>query len=109
MADDPSAHRGIDPNDRFDAVLEAIQRIVAIFWPERLIYLVGATAGMGLLLYAVVRLLTGEQQDWSALGLVLGSGGLFASAGGAVLILLNRSFALIREIALGRADEGQHP
>jgi hypothetical protein len=109
MVDDPRRADGSDPRERVEIVLAAIQRVVSIFWAERVIYLLGATAGMGLLLYAVVRLLAGEKQDFSALGLVLGSGGLFATAGGAVLLLLNRSFALIREIVIDATDGDSKP
>ena len=67
---------------------------------ERVIYLAGATAGMGLLFYAVLMMIWGGRSDAQFLGLVFGSGGLFATAGGAVLLLLNKTFALVKEIVL---------
>ncbi|HEY6663429.1 MAG TPA: hypothetical protein VIZ66_10955, partial [Sphingomicrobium sp.] len=75
---------------------------------ERAIYLIGATAGMLLFLYAVYLMIAAGKYDGTFLGLVFGSGGLFTITGGAILLLLNKTFALVREIMLARPDQDQN-
>lgn len=97
------ANRNSGETERVERALAAIERVMRIFVFERIVYLLGAGAGMGLLLYAVYQAIDEGTADAQFLGLVFGSGGLFAITGGAVLLLLNRSFSLLREVLLGQA------
>lgn len=93
------------PDERtIDLALGAVARIMKMFWAERAIYLAAATAGMVLLLYAAFLMISAERYDEKFLGLVFGSGGLLSVAGGGILLLLNRTFGLVREIILARRD-----
>jgi hypothetical protein len=47
-------------------------------------------------------MISDRKYDATFLGLVFGSGGIFAASGGAILLLLNKTFALVREIVLSR-------
>jgi hypothetical protein len=86
-----------DPADR---ALSALERLLKLYWFERYIYAAGAAAGMTLVLYAAYLTINGGGQDQSGLGFFFGAGGLLGISGGLTLRLLNKSFALVREVLL---------
>lgn len=55
---------------------------------------------MALLLYAAFLTIRGGGYDQDALGFYFGAGGAFGVSGGLTLRLLNKSFALLREVIL---------
>ena len=79
--------------------LEAVQQLNRMFAIERFIYLGGAAAALVLLTYAAVLLLNQDgPPDASALGLLFGSGGLFALSGWRAIYFLRRTYGLIEDI-----------
>ncbi|MEO5973281.1 MAG: hypothetical protein ABIP91_07965 [Sphingomicrobium sp.] len=85
--------------------LAAVERIVRMFWPERILYLIGAGAGIALLIYAAFQALATPGYPLETAGYLFGSGGFFGIAGGRVLAVFNRSFRILEEILVPKAGQ----
>lgn len=92
--------------DPVDVALGALASLLRMYRAERYIYLAGAAGGMALLLYAAYLTIKGGGYDQEALGFYFGAGGAFGISGGLTLRLLNKSFALVREVLLARTGGG---
>lgn len=97
MARAPRSSQPIDPVDR---ALRALEGLLKLYRFERYIYATGAAGGMALLLYAAFLTISGGGYNESALGFYFGAGGAFGISGGLTLRLLNKSFALLKEVIL---------
>ena len=86
------------PPDKVDVALGAVERLMHIYRFERFIFLMGAAAGMVLLIYAAWLTINGGRYDKESLGYFFGAGGAFATSGAYVLYQLRQTFALVRAI-----------
>ena len=95
--------------ERVEMALKVVRELVSTFWLERIAYLIGALAGLSLLIYAAWQAIAGEGFKLESAGLLFGSGGLFAVSGARVLYVFNRSFSLLEKVVLdtGRADDAR--
>ena len=78
--------------------LDALTRLMNLFRLERLLYLFGAVAGLGLAFWAVSMWLVSGKADATQLGLMFGASGIIAATSGRVAYFLNRSFDLVEVI-----------
>jgi hypothetical protein len=78
--------------------LDALERLMRMFQAERIVYLLGATASLGLLLMAGYLMFTVGQPDKGQLALIFGAGGISAYTGGRIAHFLTRSFNLIEDV-----------
>ena len=106
MATSPPVAGGPRAEASVSTALHAVRELMGIFRFERIVYLIGAGAGIALLLYAAWRTINSPELDPKSIGYLFGSGGLFAITGARVLYLLNRSFSLIERVVLSPEDAG---
>lgn len=70
--------------------LQSAERLLRVFLPERITYLVVTVVGFVVLVYATVYLLDRGTVDWKALALLFGSSGPATVAAGRCLAMWNR-------------------
>jgi hypothetical protein len=79
--------------------LDALERLMRMFQAERMLYLLGAVASMGLLLlagYLMIKSPTGI--NFEQIGLMFGATGIAAATGARIAYFLNKSFNLIEDV-----------
>lgn len=92
-----------NPDNLADMALSAVERLMHIYRFERIVFLVGAAAGMMLLIYAAWLTIKNGSSNKEELAYFFGAGGAFATSGGYVLYQLRQSFSLVRKILLKQA------
>jgi hypothetical protein len=85
-----------------DKLVEAILKVSRAFMLERIVYLIGASASVLLVLYLAFTNLN-KEFDQSLAFVFLGSGGLFATTGVGVLYAFNKTLGIIEKLL------SQHP
>jgi hypothetical protein len=91
----------VKPNDRqlITQTLDALERLMRMFQAERLLYLIGAVASMGLLLLAAYLMISAKGAiDFGQLGLIFGATGIAAATGARIAYFLNKSFNLVEDV-----------
>ena len=80
-----------------DKLVNAILKVSKAFMLERVVYLIGASAAVLLVLYLAFTNLQGKF-DQSLAWTFLGSGGLFATTGVGVLYSFNKTLSIIEKL-----------
>jgi hypothetical protein len=87
-----------------DQTLNALERLMAMFAIERVLYLACSVVSFGLLILASVILVRAENLDWTSASLLFGSTGLITLSAFRVSFFLNQAFDLIKAIILNLPD-----
>ena len=87
------------PRNQFDDFLDAIARLLRLFWPERLLYLIGGSISFLIGVYAALEVIRkgGNDATVNTYRLIASSSGFMFTAGG-FLLLFNRVFRLFRQL-----------
>lgn len=97
-----------------DDVIGALERIMNLFKYERALYLIFGLVSLLLFVYAAIRLFSSSQIDKEVVTAMLGASGTMAACSARVVFFLNRAFAIIEQLVLGKLekkdgdDAGQH-
>src|SRR5687768_3651564 len=89
---------GKEKEESVDLTLRAVREMMRMFRAERYIYLGSAAAAVALLVYATIRVIQSPAFSLEQVGLLLGSGGLFAVSGARIIFLLNRTYDLTEDL-----------
>jgi hypothetical protein len=80
-----------------NTVVAAILQISRAYLPERIVYMVGASGGVGMLLYLIATR-ANQQLDNAALLTIFGSGGLFASTAYGILRAFEKTLTTVSNL-----------
>jgi hypothetical protein len=85
--------------NQFDEFLDAIERLLKMFFPERLLYLIGGSISFLIGVYAGVQVIQhpGNEAVVNTYRLIASSSGFMFTAGG-FLLLFNRVFRLFKQL-----------
>ena len=87
------------PKNQFEEFLDAVERLLRLFRPERLLYLIGGSISFLIGVYAAVEVIRkgGSEASTNTYRMIASSGGFLFTAGG-FLLLFNRVFRLFKQL-----------
>jgi hypothetical protein len=87
-----------DEKDSLEQALNALERLMRMFQVERLLYLLGGVASLGLFVFAGYRLFTQGVIRSNDLITILGASGVSTACSSRVAYFLNKAFNLVEAI-----------
>jgi hypothetical protein len=87
-----------DEKETLEQALNALERLMRMFQIERIIYLIGGVASLGLFVYAGYRVFSQGDVKTTDMISILGASGVSTACSSRVAHFLNRAFDLIEDI-----------